>query len=478
MNLKKKYNKFFVTRLSQKIYYIFFSKPENTYKLYVQDDDETVSSRDEPVRKATKTRVPPHLMAGRQKFSNSGIKGPHIPVKLSKQPKMSEDDEHRLNLAIQYREWFFDNRVTHECNLFNTKYGKAIVPMMWPSDPEGCIAARSRSDSIQAKVDSSMTKLSQQRSDVVLLIWQEELESKDITIPHLPTDNISEAPVYMNAITGSHTKSSGQTQHLSDPTNPEFQNIMAEIVVCRRTTQNMWLAKMFGELDNTIKEISEGATAWDIIKDIHNTWVEIEAKRVSVKQKKHEFAEYMKGKRAANLKHAPNSFNNMRVLGTKTGRLWEVIYEIFNVVKQPKGRGKGGKTARKNTTPSVGHFYHMADIPDDHLTSWATRVKKGSMSSLEFQKECHKWKKTQRIARLIVTHVNAKEAKNYDSYDQLPRDYPFMSAPGWLETVVGWCSDKMKDELAVSVKQLIHSGIEQHKKNLQNQERGVTVHQV
>ena len=76
------------------------------------------------------------------------------------------------------------------------------------------------------------------------------------------------------------------------------------------------------------------------------------------------------------------------------------------------------------------------------------------MSSLDFQKECQKWKKTQRVAKLIVAHghINEKEAKSYDSYDQLPIDYPFMSGHGWLETAVGWCSGKIKDELAASVK--------------------------
>ena len=248
-------------------------------------DDETVSSPEAPARKIQKTKVPVHLMAGRQKFSNSGIKGPQLPVRLLKQPKTTEEDDHRLNLAIQCREWFFVNRVTHMSNLFVDKFGKAVIPVMWATDPENCIAARGKSDNIQVKVDTSMTKLSQQRSDVILLIWQEDLDKKGITITTLPTENLHVAPVSMHAITGNHTKTGAQTQHLSDPANPEFQNLLVEIVLCRRTAQNIWLAKMFGELDNTIKEIAEGASAWDIIKDIHNTWVEIEAKVIDAKKK-------------------------------------------------------------------------------------------------------------------------------------------------------------------------------------------------
>ena len=87
-----------------------------------------------------------------------------------------------------------------------------------------------------------------------------------------------------------------------------------------------------GRLDNELKEMTTGTTAWDIVVKIHNVHVETAAKHISDKAKKkildHEFQEIFKG---VSGQYTKNTFGSLRVLGSKTGKLWDNIHKLFGI---------------------------------------------------------------------------------------------------------------------------------------------------
>ena len=80
--------------------------------------------------------------------------------------------------------------------------------------------------------------------------------------------------------------------------------------------------------------MTKGITPWDVVVKIHNTTQQFSAKSgASEKAKKaakalldKELKEIFKG---VSYKYTSNTFGSMRVLGSKTGQLWDNIKRLF-----------------------------------------------------------------------------------------------------------------------------------------------------
>ena len=391
-------------------------------------------------------------------------------VKKSKQEVLDQETAARLQLTADVNTWFYANRVTHECSLYDKTMGKAIMPIMCGTHPEKCIQARERIPKHVKEVYSNMKMLGvSKRSDVVILFWQEDLDDNEITLDDLPLTNDI---LTWHVICGDHTIAAQQKCYQENPTNVDFQFIPVEIVVCKKTQENVFFAYSCGQLDNETKKLTQGTTAWDIVSKIHDSMEICDAMRVTPEIRKKRFATMMEKLFQANSGiYKKPSFGSLRVLGQKTGRVWENIKEIFTRV--PPDTPKG---VPKIPPPSINHFYNLSDIPEKDVVRWTDRVLTTSWTSLELNKRCLRYKKEQRVKALFIEYVNIiRPDTKATSYEMLCDYYGFFADEEWLDRSISWCSDKVKDPLNSSVKASILKAIEMAEKKEAEQKSQVQV---
>ena len=384
-------------------------------------------------------------------------------LRRSKQSVKDEEEKDRLERTKETKEWFNANRVTHQLNVYDRQQGKAIVHVGMLEHPEMCIEARVRRDDVQEKVYKSMKTLGVGRYDIVVLIWTETLEELDIGYDQIPASPAN-TDLRFQVICGDHTTASVQRLHRENPDDPQYKTVAVEVIACNKTQENIRLAYNMGRLDNELKEMTTGTTAWDIVVKIHNVHVETAAKHISDKAKKkildHEFQEIFKG---VSGQYTKNTFGSLRVLGSKTGKLWDNIHKLFGIPvkkKVPKGQSKP-------VAPSVGHFYHMADIPEAKLVQWSNRFFQYTdpWNSLMFKKRCDSYKKEQRVKGQIRDYVNVVfpecDAKNWKD---LVEFCPIFGSEEKVDSWINMMDEKAKSQLIPYIKTAISAAIEQYKK--------------
>ena len=386
-------------------------------------------------------------------------------TRRSKQHVKDEEEKDRLQRTQETKEWFNANRVTHKMNIYNAQQGKAVVDVDMLVHPEQCIEARVRKEDIQLRVYQSMKKLGVGRYDIVVLIWNEDLDDLDLTLDKIPL-SAKDSKLRFQVICGDHTTGGVQRLHRENPDDPQYKTVSVEVIMCARTQENVRLAYNMGRLDNELKEMTSGTTAWDIVVKIHNVYVDTQAKQISVKMKKtildKEYAEIYKGVSST---YSKNTFGVMRVLGGKTGKLWDNIEKLFSIPvkkKVPKGHSKP-------VAPSVGHFYHMADIPEAKLIQWSDRFFQYSepWNSLMFKKRCDSYKKEQRVKTQIREFVNIIQPDcNASNWSELVEKYPLFGSDERVDQWISMIDDKAKAVLVSHVKVAIKSAVEAHNKSV------------
>ena len=384
-------------------------------------------------------------------------------LRRSKQSVKDEEERDRLERTKETKEWFNANRVTHKLSVYDPQQGKAIVHVGLLEHPEISIEARVRREDVQEKVYQSMKTLGVGRYDIVVLIWKEVLEDNDIDFNDIPVSP-SNTQLRFQVICGDHTTGSVQRLHRENPSDPQYKTVAVEVIMCSKTQENLRLAYNMGRLDNELKEMTTGTTAWDIVVKIHNVHVDTSARNISDKAKKKildkEFLEIFKG---VSGQYTKNTFGSLRVLGSKTGRLWDNIHKLFGIPvkkKVPKGQSKP-------VAPSVGHFYHMADIPEAKLVQWSNRFFQYTdpWNSLMFKKRCDSYKKEQRVRSQIRDYVNIVfpecDAKNWKD---LVEFCPVFGSEEKVDSWINMMDDKAKAQLIPYIKDTISAAIEAYQK--------------
>ena len=383
------------------------------------------------------------------------------PVQKKGKRGANQDEKDRLDKTRETKQWFTDHRATAQLNLFNEKEGKAMINVELCIHPEACIEARVRRDEIHESVYQSMKTMGVGRTDVVVLVWQEDLEEHKVSVDTMP--NTTASDLRYQVICGDHTVSAITRLHKENPTDPQFSHVPCEVILCTRTLQNIRFAYNLGALDNELKAMTTGITAWDVVVKIHNVYTSIQDRNIAEKSKKQllekEYAEIYK---SCSFKYTKNTFGSLRVLGSKTGKLWDNIKRLFDTpiptTKVPKG-------APKPVQPSVGHFYHMADIPESKLVTWTDRFFKhiDPWNSLTFKKRCEGFKKTQRVKAQIREFVNIKDTDcNASTWTELVEYFPFFGDEEKVQSWVNMMDDKAKSQLISHIKTSIVQAIEAH----------------
>ena len=359
-------------------------------------------------------------------------------------------------------EWFVAHRVTHKLACFDPQQGKAVIHVDLLDHPEKCIEARVRREDISQNVYLSMKTKGIGRTDIVVLVWQEDLEDWGVDLFSLQLGQIMEK-LRLQVICGDHTTSGVIRLHRENKSDPQYFTLPCEVILCNKTQDNIRLAYNMGSLDNDLKSMTTAVTAWDIVVKLHYVHEDVNKKYQNVRTRKEmldkEYTEIYKG---CSSLYTKNTFGSLRVLGSKTGKLWDNIARMFDT---PVNK-KVGKGQPKPVAPSVGHFYHMADIPEGKLIQWSDRFfkKVEPWNSLMFKKRCDTYKKEQRVKTQVREYVNVIEreceAKNWSD---LVEYFPFFGSDMLVDSWVNMMPDLAKSQLIGHIKTSINQAIQAYK---------------
>lgn len=387
-------------------------------------------------------------IAGR--ISPSRIAKKHTTVELERQKTLDD--------GVKTKQWYYKYRATSTCRGWDSKISRAIVPTTWPSHPEACLEARKRAEARVVKIGKSIDQFGVQVTKVVLLVWLDDLAAAGLTLDQLDF-TLRTPPVDFHTIAGDHTCASVQRKHAAKPNDPEYSTIPVEIICCAKTAVNIYYGHLFGELDNLVDELAEGATAWSIVVSCHSAKALLdEDPTLDAKQKKAALKEKLDTmQRLHSEKYAANSFGSLRALAMRTGKLWDIIYMIFDGVDLPTKKGE-----RRKGTPTLGHFFGMASIPEAELTKWAENVLHQMWTTKEFSERCDHYKKVLKVTTQIVEYINslcAADEETHNDFDAIKIAYPIFADDQWFTQLVSWCGKESKKPLNVYAKDAIQKAI-------------------
>lgn len=381
------------------------------------------------------------------------------PSRTIRRSTAQENDRKKtLEDGTKSKQWYYEARVSSLCRGWDSKFSRVLVPVMWPSHPEACVEARKRVETRVGKVLNSIDRFGVQVTKVVLLVWLEDLEEASLTIDQLDF-TLKNPPVPFHTIAGDHTSAAIQRKHAARPLDPAFQTIPVEILCCKKTNANVFLAHLFGELDNLVDELAEGATAWSIVVSCHSAKELIDRDPLlSAKDKKLLLKDKLdRMARLHSEKYAAATFGSLRALAMRNGELWDVIHQIFDGANLPTAKG-----ARNKGAPGLGHFNGMSAIPENELIKWAKNVKHGTWSTKQFSDRCEHFKKVVKVTTQMVDYVNSlcpAGHSGYEDFDAVRTAYPIFSNDEWFTQLVSWCEKEQKKPLNIYAKNAIQQAI-------------------
>ena len=165
---------------------------------------------------------------------DSGEDSDRSPVTKKSKHAANQDEKDRLEKTKETKQWFLQFRATHKLNLFDEKEGKALINVGMCTHPEECIEARVRREEIHEGVYKSMKTMGVGRTDVVVLVWQEDLEEHSVDMDTMP--NSTNSKLRYQVICGDHTVSAITRLHKENPDDPQYSHVACEVIICHKTT--------------------------------------------------------------------------------------------------------------------------------------------------------------------------------------------------------------------------------------------------
>ena len=344
-----------------------------------------------------------------------------------------------------------------KCGNLDVKFGNISIPVLWLKEPDVSFRDRRMNAMHAENLATSIRGRGVQTTQIIVLVWKDDLMKHQYQADGSDLDkNIDEIKVNFYVIAGSHTVAGIQKLHISKPRNINYKFVSAHLHISSKNENNYRLANIYGSMDNRIKELSLKKSAWECVVQMHD-WLEDLNKRTDLSGKEREamIKVYFKDQ-GTQTKYAGNSVGSLRVVASKTGKLWENMFRIFE-----------GKTANKKAKipKNTGHFNSMAGIPEDRLITWSQKVVDGDWSK-DFHVECLKWKKNKMVQEKLVELAGTMDTTLTDTptYQNLIDNYPFFGDRTWFNQIVTWCDDKQKTPLGPSVKKDVRARMDAHTK--------------
>ena len=383
--------------------------------------------------------------------------------KGKKQAKVEQAQQKSRGRSQKCQAWFSSNRVDKIEGL-HCEFGLVRIPVQWTRHPDGTVADRKEDQDHVLRVETSMITHGIMKTDIVILIWKEDLvalglDPENIVFALSPTgDVLPNCPVDLHVIAGDHTCTASRNLHVKHPRNKLFQYIEAAVVVSEKNADTIKLAKLYGGLDNKIKHTHKKKSVWEYVTEMHTHFSGAAYANMSKEEKEGWMADmYLK---CASPK---NSVDSWKVVSQTTGDLWTNINTIMT-----------GETRDRKAVPpkNTSFFNNMSKIPQEVLVRWSKKVVDGEEKPRDFQQRCLVYKKKVLAQNKFLTYANTlvtDEADVVHNYNDLCKKYPFFGEADWFMTRVGWMSDKVKDDLSSNIKQSIRDRIASQKAKESNQ---------
>lgn len=371
---------------------------------------------------------------------------------LATKPKKARGQKNMVNRILALREkskaskqWFDKYRLDQQCNLFNTRTGTCSIPTEWLDHPETNVEARNRKEDQVTKIGKSLETHGVQRTDIVVLVWVENLEQHfgKYEIGMVLTFDITAAKptcIKFQTICGDHTTAAIQKNHRLYPRNKEFKFIDCVLVICPRNAENIDLAYHFGCVDNEIKGLTENLSVFDVVKAIHDRMVEVEDMSVSNEEQSRLLETSIENIRSmCEVKYAKNTFGSARAMAKRRGQLWNNLLHIF-------------ETAEKAQKPKgIGHFVNMGNVPEERLVAWSAQVVAARITTSDFNKKCLLFKKERRVRAtlldLILTKMPSLGAEHdISSWAGLVERFEFLGSKDYIGGILAWFPDQEKKQ--------------------------------
>jgi hypothetical protein len=369
---------------------------------------------------------------------------------LTTKPKKARGHQNMVNRILALREksksskqWFDKYRLDQTCNCFNPRTGTCSIPTDWLEHPEKHVEARNRKEDQVAKIEKSVETHGVQRTDIVVLVWQENLEKHfgkyeiDMALS-FDTTGAAPADIKFQTICGDHTVAAIQDLHRQYPRNKDFKFVDCVLVICPKTFENIDLAYHFGCVDNEIKGLTENLSVFDVVKAIHDRMVEVEEMKISNEEQSRLLETSIENIRSmCEVKYAKNTFGSARAMAKRRGELWENLLKIF-------------ETADKGQKPKgIGHFVNMGNVPEERLVAWSSQVVAESITTSEFNKKCLLFKKERRVRATLLDLILTKMPSlgtehNIRSWTDLVNRFEFLGNKEYMGSILAWFPDQEK----------------------------------
>jgi hypothetical protein len=249
----------------------------------------------------------------------------------------------RRVLAIKCMKWKKEHRVIHNCSVL-TELKYAIFPCDWPTHPETDLEARTRKEARVIRLAASMRTHGHQKTDIICLIWLEDLQAAGLNLADLVFNSTMKSPPCpIQIIAGDHTCAAVQRVNSEDPDEEDFKMIECELVVCTRTEVNIRLAKAFGTMHNFLAQLQEGHSFWENYTEKLRLWDLYD----DGKERRKAWADFRVECETSMANFKPNTIGSLFVLASFTGRLWINIAKIFRSRSSDQEQGNQVQDPRR-----------------------------------------------------------------------------------------------------------------------------------
>ena len=362
---------------------------------------------------------------------------------------------------------------THRAKATNldNQFHQVAVPTAWFRKVPDNMSARPITEASVQVVYDNIIKLGVQETRVVFFLFLEDLEavggsfnadSGTVFIPVVNIDTNKEYPgLSIYPICGQHTCFAIRKHNIRKPRYPPYQKICANyLIVASKTDENIAFAKQFGEIDNKVLDARKKTDVWDVLWNLHQTFVDIEAKNSTASERKE-----AKKKAKSLVEDAegipPTTMGTYATLANSSPEVWGLIARIFNGdVDQPE---------KKFTAPTaLTAFKSMGGISDRWIVDNLKKVIYRDLSLRGFQTECEKYKTKVKIQKHVVDLVNQIKQQKFENYSDLCRGFPAFNDAKWFTQLFEWCGTVPKQQMQAQIVTQVQNKlkwIEQQAKN-------------
>ena len=318
------------------------------------------------------------------------------------------------------------------------------------------MSARPITEASVVVVYENIMNLGVQEARVVFFMFLEDLQdvggsydaaSGSVFIPLDGIDTDKEYPgLPFHPICGQHTCVAFTRHHARKPNHKPYKVINANyLIVASRTDGNIYFAKQFGQIDNKVLDARKKTDVWDVLWNLHQTFVDIESKGGNSTQIRD--AKKIAKTKVEDAENIPSTtMGTYATLANSSEEVWSLIEKIFN------GDVHHAADEKKFTPPTaLTAFKNMGGISDDWIVEQLTKVIYREQTLKNFQIECDRYKTKVKIQKHVVDVVNQIKQKKFEDYSDLCNGFPAFNDPEWFQHLFDWVGTVSKSVMQTRV---------------------------